>query len=248
MAKQNPRSPRMLKRPNTTKTGAKQDRSAVGSESHEMLFVSQQQGVDSSAPHFASMKSEDANEVKEVTVENTRRTRTLTNRSRLLNNNLSLLSRVGEDKSPSQDAIRGLYFERQMAREDDCFTRSPNVLLGDRALRGLDAHEERFVDINKTPDVSSKVKHAHLPQWRYGSQRMIDFRNTVYNRNVYDASQKLTKARTDNTALKMNNFIGRAQQPGLDFYLAQAGSGRHVDQLTQQQTHLKTKLLGHVKR
>lgn len=63
--------------------------------------------------------------------------------------------------------------------------KSPNIFNGNKALRGLSLNENRFENINKTPEVSSNVKYVDLPKWNLNSDRHIDFRNTVYNRNVY---------------------------------------------------------------
>ena len=109
--------------------------------------------------------------------------------------------------------------------------KSPDVFLGNKSLRGLDVHEARFENINKNPEISSKNKNTNLPEWKYISERRIDFSHQVYNRNVYSPQTKAVNRRTEMGHQDMTQKIGRGEQPINDFYLAQAGAGSHLDLL-----------------
>ena len=109
--------------------------------------------------------------------------------------------------------------------------KSPNVYIGYKALRGLSLDAERFSNINKDPEPSSKVKYSHQPEWKLISNRTIDFRNTVYNRNIYDPKTKVSNRNTDIGHNLMVKKIGRGEQATGDLYFAQAGAGCHIDQL-----------------
>lgn len=77
-----------------------------------------------------------------------------------------------------------------LSREDfELGLRSPNVYIGNTALRGLETNAKRFDAIDKNPEVSSLNKNTQLPFWKDMSNRNIDFRLTVYNRNVYDPNK-----------------------------------------------------------
>ena len=66
---------------------------------------------------------------------------------------------------------------RMLSKVDESLgVKGPNVFNGNKALRGLSLNDNRFENINKTPDVSSAVKYAHLPKWGLISNRDIDFR------------------------------------------------------------------------
>ena len=69
--------------------------------------------------------------------------------------------------------------------DENIDVKGPNVFIGNAALRGNSLNDNRFENIEKMPGVSSEVKYAHLPQWKLTSNRHIDFRMQVYNRNVY---------------------------------------------------------------
>lgn len=99
-------------------------------------------------------------------------------------------SKDSRRQSFNSTGISGPSFTRQTNRllsnmDESLGVKGPNVFNGNKALRGLSLNENRFENINKTPEVSSNVKYLHLPKWDLNSDRHIDFRNTVYNRNVY---------------------------------------------------------------
>ena len=96
------------------------------------------------------------------------------------------------------------------AREDfEQGLRSPNIFIGNNALRGLDTNAKRFDSINKNPEVSSQNRNTQLPYWKDMSDRQIDFRLTVYNRNMYNPSKKATSRRLSAGHSKMEKKIGR---------------------------------------
>ena len=62
--------------------------------------------------------------------------------------------------------IEGHKFERMTSRhmsriDENLGVKSPNVYIGYQALRGLSLDAERFSNINKDPEPSSKVKYTH---------------------------------------------------------------------------------------
>ena len=116
--------------------------------------------------------------------------------------------------SINETHITSLGFDRMTARliskaDGSLGVKGPNVYLGNKALRGLSLNDERFENINKEPIVSSAVKNSHLPKWNLNSDRHIDFRLKVYNRNVYKPSSEITNRRIDQGHQKMKVKIGR---------------------------------------
>lgn len=97
---------------------------------------------------------------------------------------------------------------------------SPNVYNGNKALRGLSLNDKRFDMINKDPKVSSQVKNTQLPQWKLNSDRLIDFRHQVHNRNIYKPKTSMVTRRTDVGHQLMTKNIGRNEQPIGDYCLA----------------------------
>ena len=94
------------------------------------------------------------------------------------------------------------------------------VYIGNRALRGLSLNDKRFDNINKDPSCSSNIKNSHLPNWKYISDRQIDFKNVVYNRNVYKPKTSLVNRRFEIGHASMSKKIGRNEQPIGDYCLA----------------------------
>ena len=126
-------------------------------------------------------------------------------------------------------AVGGLSFERMTLRELDKAEagygakhdlKSPNIYIGNRALRGLTLNDKRFDVINKDPDCSSQQKNTHLPKWQLNSDRHIDFRHVVYNRNVYKPKTSMVNRRFEIGHASMNKKIGRNEQPIGDYCLA----------------------------
>ena len=96
----------------------------------------------------------------------------------------------GRRKKGYTQTVSGFSFERMtnclLSKADENLdVKSPNVFIGNAALRGHSLNDNRFENIEKMPGVSSEVKLAHLPQWKLISNRQIDFRLKVYNHNVY---------------------------------------------------------------
>ena len=126
-------------------------------------------------------------------------------------------------------AIMGLSFERMNLRELDKADagygakndlKSPNIYNGNKALRGLSVNDKRFDNINKNPSVSTASKNTYLPRWELNSDRHIDFRNIVYNRNIYKPKTDLTNRRAEIGHNVMRKTIGRNEQPIGDYCLA----------------------------
>lgn len=96
-------------------------------------------------------------------------------------------------------------------------------------MRGLSLNEKRFDNINKDPRCSTAIKNTDLPKWELISERQIDFRHIVYNRNVYKPKTSLVNRRFEVGHNLMNKKLGRNEQPIGDYCLAQCGAGSHID-------------------
>ena len=84
--------------------------------------------------------------------------------------------------------------------EEDYFTKSPNVVIGNKSLRGNGVHEERFKVINYDTQVSSKTKHSGGTTnwiWESTKNRISNFTNSNYCRNLYKPSFDLVMPKTD---------------------------------------------------
>ena len=125
----------------------------------------------------------------------------------------------GNSKTRQVDkAVTGLSFERMTMRELDKVDiqynakndlKSPNIYNGNKALRGLSLNDKRFDNIEKNPKVSSNIKNTNLPKWELNSDRQIDFRNIVYNRNIYKPKTSMVNRRAEVGHALMDKKIGR---------------------------------------
>ena len=126
-------------------------------------------------------------------------------RRKLANRSMNPQARSGIIKnsrtSQLDKSVGGLSFARMTLREMEKVDKrievcSPNVYNGNKAMRGLSLNDKRFDMINKDPKVSSQVKNTHLPQWQLNSEKKIDFRHHVYNRNIYKPKTNIVTRRT----------------------------------------------------
>lgn len=75
------------------------------------------------------------------------------------------------------------------------------------------------------------MKRVQHPKWERFSERTIDFRTHVYNRNVYKPKTALVTRRFEVGQNDMQKNIGRGDQYTGDLYVAQAGAACHLDLL-----------------
>ena len=82
-----------------------------------------------------------------------------------------------------------LKFYTMVGREEgDTFSQSPNIVIGNRALRGLDPHEERFALPRDEPTISTKVKNDRVTSWKWQDaekDKTMDFFSKSYCNNIY---------------------------------------------------------------
>eukprot|EP00354_Favella_ehrenbergii_P000523 CAMPEP_0170452468 /NCGR_PEP_ID=MMETSP0123-20130129/1356_1 /TAXON_ID=182087 /ORGANISM="Favella ehrenbergii, Strain Fehren 1" /LENGTH=105 /DNA_ID=CAMNT_0010714483 /DNA_START=208 /DNA_END=525 /DNA_ORIENTATION=- len=84
-----------------------------------------------------------------------------------------------------------------------------NVFIGNKPLWHTSLDDKRFENIEKDPEILTRVKVPRQPKWELFGARKIDFRLKVYNRNVYMPRQKLITRREGMCIKDMQKLVGR---------------------------------------
>ena len=106
---------------------------------------------------------------------------------------------TGSNKRNTQSAekLKGKSFGTMLGRADN---ETINMVIGDRALRGIPAHDERFAMGRDDPQISTKMKQCNNTQWKLENavkEKTLSIVNSNYCNNSYKPGCEIRFSKSD---------------------------------------------------